>query len=86
MHILKRAPRDYRGYVKNEPPVTLSPRVVKQLTVGEQVKLESIRLRQIEINVEMKKALESLGLNPHESYRFTKDGEVIVAGTWNARY
>ena len=65
------------GQIRQVSPPVLLPLVVKVLTVKEQVQVQGLRMRQAEMNKQMKALLASFGLNPNRGYRFTPSGEVI---------
>lgn len=84
--VLQKAARLPDGRVPGVPPPRLEKRVVRQLTVQQHVRYQEIRLRGLELQKQMRKLLEDLGLDPRELYKFWPNGEVTEVGKHTPRY
>lgn len=97
VQVLKRADRLPNGRVVDRnlitgarrviPPPHLEPRVVKVLSLAEQIEAQSIRMQQAELMRKWKAFWRKAGLDPSKVYRMNpKTGEVIEIGNHTAHY
>ncbi|MAH50725.1 hypothetical protein CMI37_33205 [Candidatus Pacearchaeota archaeon] len=86
VQLLRKAPRDVDGRVRGTPPPRLVPKVVRLLSLQEQVELGDITEQLKRVMKRRMAFLAQLGLNPHKAYRFNRKGEVIEIGRHDAIY
>mgnify|MGYP001604768708 CR=1 FL=1 len=58
-------------------PPALSHAVVAHLTMGQQIRVQELTMRELQLQREKRAFLFSLGLDPNGVYRFQPSGEVI---------
>ena len=86
MEILKRAPRLPNGRVPGVAPPELRHRIIRQLSVGEQVQLREALIRRMDADARVRAVLVKLGLDPKRKYKFEGTGEVIEIDRTQANY
>ena len=86
VQILKRAERLPNGRVRGVAPPRLEHRVVRVLSVSEQVEFQSIQMQEAEVKRKWRVFWNKIGLDPKRAYKFKPTGEVVDIGNPLPRY
>ena len=86
LEVIRKAHRFPNGRIEGVGPPQLIPRVLRMMTLSEQLKLYAIEAKRRAIQRESMEFLASLGLNPKGQYVFHKTGAVTERGRWRPRY
>ena len=93
VQVIRRAERLPNGRIlanrngrKIVAPPLLSHPVVAHLTVGQQIKVQELTMREAQVHREKVAFVISLGLDPKGAYRFGPNGEVVALTKTKAFY